>query len=203
MIKKRRTARHRWQRTRDPADKTLFNRINKETKELIAKINNKSFENFVYSLDATADTNFSLWEVAKVARKPPSYVPPLRVTTDVFVHSDYDKTAAFASHLENMFQPNNIDSDIHRTIHNTSGPPLKRVSPAEVYNTIKKLKPRKAPSLDLITANILCQCPRKVHILLTYIYNASFRLHYFPNQWKIAKVILIPKSGKPADELTS
>jgi len=165
-------------------------------------MNNNSFEDFVSSLDTTADTNYSLWKVANATRKPRSYAPPLKVASR-FIHNDEGKAAAFASHLESVFQPNDTDSDIQPVIHNNSGQPIKLTSPTEIYNVIRKLKPKKAPGLDLITSNNLVQCPKKVFVLLTYIYNASFRLQYFPNPWKTAKIILIPKTGKPAEETAS
>lgn len=40
-------------------------------------------------------------------------------------------------------------------------------------------------------------------VYLTYIFNASIRLRYFPSEWKLAKVILIPKPGKPLENPTS
>lgn len=203
MVKKRRAARHRWQQTRDPADKATFNSISKRTSELIAKINNKSFEDLVYSLDATANTNYSLWRVAKATGKPPSYVPPLKIALNKFAHSDDEKATAFAAHLEKVFKPNDIYSDVIPTVQSTNGPPLKPVTPTEIAKVVKKLKTRKAPGLDLITSNILAQCPKKVFVLLTYVYNAIFRLRYFPDEWKIAKIILIQKPGKPADEPNS
>ena len=43
------------------------------------------------------------------------------------------------------------------------------------------------------------ECPKKAIVYLTYIYNACIRLHYFPKNWKKAKVIMLPKSGKPLD----
>jgi hypothetical protein len=49
----------------------------------------------------------------------------------------------------------------------------------------------------------LKQLPRKAAVKLTYLYKAAFRLKYVPNYWKAAEVIMIPKPGKPATEITS
>ena len=39
--------------------------------------------------------------------------------------------------------------------------------------------------------------------LITFIFNAVFRLTYFPLQRKVAQVIVIQKLGKPAHETSS
>lgn len=40
-------------------------------------------------------------------------------------------------------------------------------------------------------------------IKLTNLINASFRLRYVPQLWKVAEIIMIPKPGKPPHEATS
>uniref|UniRef100_A0A1B6KCY8 Reverse transcriptase domain-containing protein n=1 Tax=Graphocephala atropunctata TaxID=36148 RepID=A0A1B6KCY8_9HEMI len=35
------------------------------------------------------------------------------------------------------------------------------------------------------------------------IFNAVLRLEYYPSQWKVANIVVIPKPGKPAHEVTS
>ena len=57
LIKAKRAARHRWQTTRDPADKSRFNRLCKQIKKLIAETDSKRFDDFLYSLDSTEKTN--------------------------------------------------------------------------------------------------------------------------------------------------
>ena len=97
LVKEKRVARHRWQNTRDPADKAKFNRLCKETKKLIAEVNNKSFEDLLYSLGPTKDTNYSLWKMSKIKKRPPVYTPPLRdnTGTSTFTRSDSEKADLF------------------------------------------------------------------------------------------------------------
>jgi hypothetical protein len=78
------------------------------------------------------------------------------------------------------------------------------VTPKEVTNEIKcNINPRKAPGFDLITGEILKRLPRKDVVKLTHLVNASFRLKYKPQVWKIAEGIMIPKPGKQLNEVTS
>ncbi|XKL68896.1 hypothetical protein PGB90_006665 [Kerria lacca] len=110
-----------------------------------------------------------------------------------------EKVTVLANHLEVVFQPNEISTDIQPIITQTAGPAIKPITPQEIRIIFRKLKPHKAPDLDQITAKIITECPRKVVVFLTYILNASIRLRYFPHEWKLAKVIVIPKPGKPLE----
>ena len=53
------------QKTRDPVDKTKFNRLSKKVKAMIAEVDNKMFESKLLSMDATKDTDYSIWKIAK------------------------------------------------------------------------------------------------------------------------------------------
>jgi hypothetical protein len=45
--------------------------------------------------------------------------------------------------------------------------------------------------------------PRKGIIHPTTICNAIIRMGYFPVQWKVAQIIMIPKHGKPLEDTSS
>jgi hypothetical protein len=74
--------------------------------------------------------------------------------------------------------------------------PPKHFSPAEIKYTISKFPQKISPGYDQITVEVLNQLPKKVIILLTYIYNSMLRLSYFPLLWKYSSVILILKPKK-------
>jgi hypothetical protein len=75
--------------------------------------------------------------------------------------------------------------------------PPKHISPAEVRCKISKLPRKNSPGYDLITFEILNQFPKKVIVLLTYIFNSMLRLSYFPMLWKFSTIILSLKTKKP------
>lgn len=198
-VRERRKARHRWQSTRDPAEKTRFNKISKKVKDLIRENDNKTFESQLAGLDATKETEYSLWKMAR-KNKPLKYVPPIRTSDGNWARSDKEKAKAFAEHLEKVFQPNETESDIVPSPERIEGSTIKLFTPQEIKNIIDKLKPRKAPGLDCITTKILQEAPRKALVMLTYIFNAILRLCYFPKAWKMAKIIVIPKPGKSLED---
>lgn len=47
------------------------------------------------------------------------------------------------------------------------------------------------------------QKKKKIIMLLTAIFNETIRVGYFPIYWKMAQIILIPKLGKPSEDVTS
>ena len=73
----------------------------------------------------------------------------------------------------------------------------------EVVDIIKGLNPRKAPGSDGITNKVLKRFPARLVFLLTAIYNAALSNNIFPQPWKQAIVIGIPKPGKPKTDPTS
>ncbi len=61
-----------------------------------------------------------------------------------------------------------------------TGPNIKIFPPKEIQFLISKLNPYKATGLNRITARLLCEASKKVTVMITYIFNAVLRLHYFP-----------------------
>jgi hypothetical protein len=45
--------------------------------------------------------------------------------------------------------------------------------------------------------------PKNGIVHLTIICNAIARMEYFPVQWKVVQIIMIPKIGKPLEEASS
>jgi hypothetical protein len=82
--------------------------------------------------------------------------------------------------------------------------PLTKIRIEEVEQIIKSdTHPTKAPGYDLITGKILKELPKNGIQAITQIYNAIFRLEYFPCHWKIGQIIMIVKPGKTPTEVTS
>jgi hypothetical protein len=74
-----------------------------------------------------------------------------------------------------------------------------RISPSELKEAIKKLPNKKAPGEDEIRNIIIKNFSNKAIVQLHYIINAVVELQYFPQVWKNATVIPIPKAGKTSD----
>jgi hypothetical protein len=80
---------------------------------------------------------------------------------------------------------------------------IKPFSPKEVAEAIAHANASKAPGYDLITGKVLKELPKKALTLLTILYNSMLRLSYYPILWKFAQIIMVPKPGKPINDVTS
>ena len=66
----------------------------------------------------------------------------------------------------------------------------------DTIEIISSLKTKKASGADNISNYVLKNLPKTAISLLTKIFSACFKISYFPDAWKIAKIIAIPKPGK-------
>jgi hypothetical protein len=74
-----------------------------------------------------------------------------------------------------------------------------RVRPTNHFETswiVRHLKPRKASGPHGIQNVILQQLPPAVFKFIAKTFNRSLEVNYFPAQWKLAKIIMLPKPGK-------
>jgi hypothetical protein len=131
--------------------------------------------------------------------------PPINTIDGSWARTNEQKASRFAEHLQKIFQPHAAHSNEalpHVTQQDCAEIPL--TSPAEIKREIKtNIYPKKAPGFDLITGQILKELPTKALVKLTNLLNASFRLKYVSQLWKVAEVIIIPKPGKPPHDGTS
>lgn len=163
-------------------------------------------------MSATADSEFALWKATKNIKHQQQPIPPIKKQDGSWARSEKEKAETFASHLKSVFQPLPSQLTLHeeQEIKNallapyqmTPLPNLFTVN--EIRQMIKNsLNPKKSPGYDLITGQLFKELPRKGIVMLTIIYNAVIRLGYFPAQWKISEIVLIPKPDKPLNEVTS
>lgn len=73
-------------------------------------------------------------------------------------------------------------------------------SKKELKNKEENINPKKTSGFNIITDEILKQLSKKAIVKLTYLINTTYRLNYV---WIVSEVILIPKPGKPPNEVSS
>lgn len=199
LIKEKNQTRKRYQRSRDPEEKRLLNRNTRQLRKLIQKgVNEKMKE----KLSAIKPGDHGLYrETLKLLNKPQPN-PPIERADGSTTYKSNEKSEIIAEYLEKIFTPaprNPTDTEIEYEccLTLTDPPePLETISPEEMEKAIKKLKPNKAPGHDHITNEDIKLMPPNLRLQLLAIYNACFILHYFPMQWKIAKIITFVKPGK-------
>lgn len=158
-------------------------------------------------LTSDRSTDYSLWKVTKYENRPIHHIPPIRELNSQWAVNNEQKATRFAQHLEETFKqsdPESQDFCCELNELEQEDQEIKLVTTKEVAKEIKEnISSKKSPGYDLITGEILKNLPRKAVVKLTKIINAAFRLKYVPDLWKVAEVIMIPKPGKPPQDVTS
>ena len=210
LIAEKRRLRRKYQQTRNPLDKTIFNRACRYLSARLDKFKNDSQSEYFQQLDARRNDEYSLWKATKYIKRPAKRNVPIRDSTGVWCRSDSTKAQTFKTHLENTFTPHAL-SDMSNTLMIENfldvacqmDRPIKHVSPSEVASAVKKLNNTKTPGYDCIDSKAIKLLPKRGIIFLTSIFNGILRLSHFPSQWKYAKIIMIPKPNKPEYSVTS
>jgi hypothetical protein len=136
---------------------------------------------------------------------------PMRKQQRTWGRRNAEKAQAFDNHLATVLQPhppepNSTPEDALTSLLETPlqlEPPVNHLKRSEVQAIIHNLPPKKSHGYDLMTGKTL----KELHTLciqyLTQLFNALLLHGYLPSQWKVAKIILIPKSGNPPHQLSS
>ena len=211
LLQEKRRLRRIWQITRQPNDKRRLNEAAKRLKETLNQNKNEELEMYLKNLSPHESTDYSLWKATRKMNGPTATNPPLKTANGSWARSDCEKANEFAMHLKTVFKPYPSKSTIKDTeIGNyletpfQMDRPIPNTSPREIRWLIKtKINSKKAPGYDLITGKVLKELPDIAITFITHLFNAIIRSGYYPSQWKVAQIILIPKPGKPAELVSS
>lgn len=103
LVRRKRKARKKWQRSRAPENKTILNNLSNELKLLIKKIKNESINRYLQGLSAEKDTEYFLWKATKGLKRPKIQISPIRKDDTTWARSSKQKAKLFAMHLEETF----------------------------------------------------------------------------------------------------
>ena len=120
----------------------------------------------------------------------------------------YDKTAQYINgFFINVGKPKRTNvTDINQHVYMTDNPNptvndpdpdfnFDPVTQAEVYNLTSKLNTRKSSGLTHMSPKVIKDSLLALNEQLTHIINTSLETSLFPNKWKEANVVPIPKAG--------
>jgi len=95
----------RWQTTRSPQDKAIFNKATHELKLLLNDLKQQAIQSYLETLTATEATEHSLWKATKRLNRPQTHTPPLLTAAGGWAKSDTQKAHVLADHFAHVFQP--------------------------------------------------------------------------------------------------
>lgn len=201
-------------RTGDPQIKREANRLTQLIKKKICDLNSARWDARIAKLNIEDNSIFKMSRALTGRSSAKTFSQPiLNPDNDQLTNELDEKTNIFANSLKNQFKNNpsinhTKSAQIHRTIeiYKNNFQPTQDIRPVdieEVANIVYKLNPKKAPGLDNIKNSCLNKLPETTLLDITLITNSIFKLGTFPQCWKRAKIILIPKSGQINKKLTS
>lgn len=204
--------RRRWQRNGCHSTKLLVKSLNCRIQQSIRTFTNDKFSRKIESFRIASK---QFWQCTKLLTNKAKIIPPIKSSNNKYLFTDLEKAEEIASTFSNAHRITiNNKSDLMTETNvsyatNFIGFLIPEVDEStlptykEILTIIKKLKSNKSPGVDNISNQVIKQLPKKAIIWLTYIFRACFRICYFPQAWKQAKVISILKPGKEASLASS
>ena len=199
---------------RNPFLKSAMNAISKKLKKLIKSQLATDIQNRIQSVQLNNDPKS--WRTLKKEMGYPnkgSSYPDLKNDASI-VKTDRNKLKQFAEQLKSMFttkidlKDKNLDREIGNflILNIQDYFPLKSIDDHEEFVSINKLDGiinnldiKKGPGLDCINSELIKHLKPALMNFLHFFFNLCINFGIHPANWKIAKVIMLHKAGKPED----
>lgn len=214
LVEKRRAKRN-YQHTRSPTDKAVLNRLTNQVRERLLELYASKWSSWLEQVSEDDPPYARLWKLSRQLRAKRRPMPPIQTAAGYAV-TDGEKAQALADSLELQFTPHPLSaklktSDYERTtavtareIRSASGTQTSvPLTCRQIQEIVDSLNSKKAPGLDGVTNAAIKKLPTEAIQALTAVTTAALRLCHFPECWKAAKIIGIPKPGKPPTNTTS
>ena len=138
--------------------------------------------------------------MVKALNKSSSQIPTLSTDT-ITASTDKDKTILLNSHITGCFNtlvPPLELLYIQLVPHQSEFPTNLLCTCEEVYYLLSTIDPTKSAGTDMITARMLRSTAASITPAITELFNKSLICRTLPTEWKVARVVPIPKSGNKA-----
>ena len=181
------------------------------------RLNNITWDNIIAKIDTNNDPKTFFNAIKRMTGNAPK-ISPYIIHNEIKLYDPRQQEPIFRDYWKNIFtsedpNDNNFDYEFTENIENQLDERTERITPhnnsdinrlninncppishTEVTDVIQAMK-HKAPGPNKLTANQLKNLPPNMTNFLTEIFNRSLSAGYFPNSYKHATMILIPKAG--------
>lgn len=183
-----------WREYKRTSDIDAYNHF-KYLRSKIKKDISISYKQFLNNIqnDISHDTK-KFWSYVK-GKKGGSSLPDTLTYENTDFQQPSEIANAFALFFESGFSVSNksIPDGNDDNINNTFS--LEYISEKDVFNVLKKFKPKFTAGPDNIPAFIIRDCAMVFAYPLMKIFNLSLQSNTFPDNWKIARVCPVLKKG--------
>ena len=218
-IKLKRKMRRRLQKKWDPTLNNAINRLHKEIKSEIRKHQTEKWDTMVTKLNDKINSKdfWTLFKKISNSKHSKSAPPSIFNEENTLTSTDMETANVFARNLSKIHNPHdgpNFDDSFKESVDNSilkdqklfnpnfepnSQPPSEahQTSPEEIKTTIAKIKNKNsAPGDDQLSYRTLKQLPCNIINYLSDLFNLILTTGYFPDAWKRATGVMIPKPNK-------
>lgn len=207
LYAERRAIRRRYRRTYDPSLRDDVLRISQQIENYEQQRINSRFQDSLNNINNNDSMHKKLYKLTRVLRRKNTTIPTLRVEGRRLM-SDREKAEALSEEINKAHRlthstavRSRLDREVRLTNRSLDAEvvdhqEIKLFSVRKVRQAIKVLKNGKAPGIDGISNTLLRHLPNKAIVMLTYIFNGCLRAAYFPQAWKIAKILCFKKPDK-------
>jgi Reverse transcriptase (RNA-dependent DNA polymerase)/Endonuclease-reverse transcriptase len=189
-------------KVRNPALKTIVNRLTKQIKTDVAEHNHSQWESKVSQINPQ---DRSLWRLSGALTRKAHAIPPLTGVNGI-AYTDSDKANVLADTLEQTFQPNDepkcnahintVNDKVNSFLQRPVDRDFRKTDAAEIKNILKQMHPKKAPGLDNVSNTAIFNLPIRAIDFIAYIINNIMLFMHFPSDMKMAKILAFPKPNK-------
>ena len=149
--------------------------------------------------DLKFQTSKAFWKSMKMLNKQDCSIPTL-VSNGSAVSDNLDKASLLNSFFYKCFNDNSPPlPNLPPNLQPSDYPAELLCGEAEVYDLILGLDPTKSTGPDGISVKMLKGTIDAIVPSLTRLFNLSLSTGTFPNSWKLARIVPVPKSGDSAD----
>lgn len=209
LIKIKNKARKNAQSFPSPFLKRLASNLGRLVNCELRKVYSKNLEKYLKKLNPN---DGSFWKYAKRLKNKIETLPDIEHNNEIWTR-DIDKANGFAEHFASISKSclnlgnKTFTNKVQRNVNKMLNTPInldeiKFANFSEVEKAIKSLKNGKATGSDKIGAKIIKSLPRKAIVFLLKIINSIFCTGYFPEIWKLAKVIPVPKKNRDLNKVS-
>ena len=202
LIGHKNAKRREYIRTGNPVLHNQICQLKKLINDRIFHLRNQNFSN---ELQRMPDRSNPFWKITKILKSKPLPMPPFKEVDKVLL-TNPEKCEALANHFLNSHKINlNTASPMDTPAQSTFDslklspsfiPDGQKISHGEIKQIVKRFKNFKAPGIDAIMSITIKRLPSVAFEFLANVFNRCLEICYFPNCWKIAKVIPLLKAGK-------
>lgn len=194
---------------KDPGLKSKIDRLSVTIKNSINARDSKIFMNKLKQIRPDTKMYKNIGKLLGNSKKP---VPELRTSDGSLVSNPLDKANAIAAVYDEIHRQNrdmgdpNFDAVVLSEVLSFSQMPASNsVAPRstdseEIRRILKNTKNKKSNGPDAIPYVVLKKLSGLAHEYIANLINCVLRTGYYPDSWKTAHVIPIPKPGKPPND---